>query len=98
MCETYVYDNIVSWKLPRIEVKPVIGNLDLVTIHDFLLEDTVSISQPISPSRHVKRSQGVQETGSQTTKTAITKSSIVLLINDVFNTETEFSEALCRNS
>jgi hypothetical protein len=95
LSQTYIYNNIVSREFPRVEIKPVIGNLDLVAIHDFLLENTISVSQSISPGWHVERSQGVQETGSQTTKTTITKSSIVLLVDDVLNAETEFREALC---
>jgi hypothetical protein len=87
----------VSWELPRIEVKPVIGNFDLVPVHNFLLEDTISVSQSISPGRDVERSHGVQETGSETTKTTITKSSIVLLLNDVLNAETKFGETLCES-
>lgn len=37
------YDDIVPWELPRIEVKPVIRHLDLVSIDQLLLEDTISI-------------------------------------------------------
>jgi hypothetical protein len=75
----------VSWKLPRIEVKPVIRNLDLIAIHNFLLEDTISVSQSVSPGWVVERCQGVQETGSQTAKATITKGSIMLLLNDVLD-------------
>lgn len=88
----------MSWEFPRIEIKPVIGNLDLVAIHDFLLEDTISVSQSVSPGRNVERSHGVQETSSQATKTTIAKSSIVLLLNDVLNAETKFGETLCETS
>ena len=88
----------MSRKFPRVEVKPVIGNFDLVAIHNLLLEDTVSVSQSISPCRHVEGSHGVQETGSQTTKTTISKSSIVLLLSDVLNPETKIGKTLCEVS
>lgn len=91
---TYINDNIVSWKLPRIEVKPVIGHLDLVTIHNFLLEDSISVSQPVTPSWVVEGGERVQETGSQSTQTTISKSSIVLLIDDVLDAETKLGKTL----
>jgi len=50
---TYINHNIMPGEFPRIEVKPVIWNLNLVPIHDFLLEDTISISQTVAPGRVV---------------------------------------------
>jgi hypothetical protein len=40
----------VAGKLPGVEVQPIVWNLDLVTIDNFLLEDTISVSQTVSPS------------------------------------------------
>jgi hypothetical protein len=90
--ETYIHNDIVSWKFPRIEVKPVIRNLNLVSVHNFLLENTIAISQSITPCRVVERRKGVQETSSQSAETSISKRSIVLLVNDVFDAETEVVE------
>lgn len=36
--------DIVSRELPRVEVKPVVRNLDLVSVVNLLLENTVSVS------------------------------------------------------
>jgi len=47
----YVDDNIVSRKLPRIEVQPIIWYFYLITIHNFLLEDAITIPETIPPSR-----------------------------------------------
>lgn len=41
---TYVDCDVVSWELPGVEVKPVVGNLDLVAIDNLLLENTITIS------------------------------------------------------
>lgn len=35
-----VYNNIVSWKLPRVEVQPIVWNLNLVSVNNLLFEDT----------------------------------------------------------
>ena len=40
----YGYHNIMPWKLPGVEIKPIIRHLDLVSIMELLLEDTISIS------------------------------------------------------
>ena len=85
----------MSRKLPRIEVKPVVRHFDLIAIYDLLLEDSIAISETISPGWVVERCERIQETGSQSTKTAITKSSIVLLLDDIFDTEAKICETLC---
>jgi hypothetical protein len=84
----------MSWKFPRIEVEPVIRNLDLISIHNLLLEDSISVSQSVSPSRVVQRGKRVQETSSKTTETTISKCSVVFLLNDVLNAETKVIETL----
>lgn len=55
--------NIVSRELPGIEVEPVIGNLNLVSVDNLLLEDTISVSQTIAPGRVVERGETVQKAG-----------------------------------
>lgn len=62
---THINDNIVSGKLPRIEVQPIVRNLDLISVDNLLLEDTISISKSIAPSRVVERGERVEETSSQ---------------------------------
>jgi hypothetical protein len=84
----------MSWKFPRIEVEPIIRNLDLISIHNLLLEDSISVSQSVSPSRVVQRGKRVQETSSKTTETTISKCSVVFLLNDVLNAETKVIETL----
>lgn len=42
--ELDVYGDVVPWKLPGVEVKPVIWDLDLVAIDDLLLEDSIFVS------------------------------------------------------
>jgi hypothetical protein len=91
---THIYDNIMSREFPRIEVKPVIRNLDLISVHNLLLEDSISISQSVSPGRVVQRGKRVQETSSKTTEATVSKRSIVFLINDILNTETKVRETL----
>lgn len=99
--ETNIHNDIVSWKFPGIEVKPVIRNLNLVSVHNFLLENTIAISQSITPCRVIERRKGVQETSSQSAETSISERSIMLLVNDVLDAETKVIETTwkrrCKN-
>lgn len=79
----------MAGELPRIEIKPVVRHLHLVTIDDLLLEDTVSVTQTISPSRVVQGRKTVKEASSEPSKTTVTQSSIMLLLNDVLDAETK---------
>ena len=83
----------MSRKLPWIEVEPIVGNLDLIPIHNLLLEDTVSVSQSIAPSWVVEGSHAVQEAGCETTKTSVAERGVVLLGDDIFDSEAEIGQA-----
>lgn len=79
-------------ELPGVEVKPVVGHLDLVPINDFLLEDTVTVSQTVAPRGEVERCKTVEETSGKTTETTVAKGSVMLLRDHIFNTETELGK------
>ena len=66
-------------ELPGVEVEPVIRNLDLISIDNFLLEDTVSVAEPISPRRIVQSGHTVKEARRKSAKTTISKGSVMLL-------------------
>jgi len=51
---------------------------------DELLEDTVMVPQSITPDGEFLRRRRVQVAGGETTKTSVAKTSIALLINEVF--------------
>lgn len=91
-----IHNDIVSWELPWVEVEPVIWNLDLVAVNDLLLEDTVSVAETVTPSWVIEGSKGVEEAGGETTKTTITESGIVLLVNDILDSEAKFGKTLCQ--
>lgn len=82
----------MSGELPRVKVEPVVWNFDLVSINDFLLENSVSVSETVAPSGEVEGGQTVKETSGETSKTTVTQRSIVLLLNDVFNSESEIGK------
>jgi hypothetical protein len=89
---TYINSDVVSWELPGVEVEPVIRHLDLVSIDNFLLENAISISETVPPSGVVEGGQTVEETGSESTKTAVTQRSVILLCDDIFDSEAELSK------
>ena len=77
--ELNVYSDVVSREFPRVEVQPVVRYLYLEPVDDFLLKDTISITQAVSPGRVIQRSHTVEETRSQPTETAVPESSVMLL-------------------
>jgi len=90
---THVNCHIMAGKLPRVEVEPVVGHLDLVALDDFLLEDAVAVSQTVAPGRIVERGEAVKEAGGKTSKTAIAQGGIMLVFNNVLNAEAQIGEA-----
>lgn len=95
--ELYVYDNIVTLELPGVEVEPVVWHFDLVSIHDLLLKDPVSVAQAVSPGWVVQGGHRVEEAGGETSETAVSERSIVLLGDDVFHAEAEVAQTLLVN-
>lgn len=93
--ELDVDSNVMSRELPRVEIKPVIRNLHLVSIDDLLLEDTILVPQSITPSRVIEGGHAVQETGCKTTKTSVTQGCITLLLDDVLEIEPNLLKSIC---
>lgn len=91
--DTHVHGDVLSGELPGVEVKPVIRHFNLIAIDDLLLEDSVSVTQTVTPGGEIKRSQAIQEAGSQTTQTTVSESGIVLLADDILNAESEIGES-----
>lgn len=85
----------MTGELPGVEVEPVIGDLDLVTIDNLLLEDTVPVAQAITPGGVVQGRKTVEETGGKSAETSVTEGSIVFLLDDVFDTESEIRQTGC---
>lgn len=92
---TYINRHIVARKLPRVKLEPVVGNLDLVAVNDFLLEDAVAVAQAIAPGGVVERGETVKEAGGETAETTVAEGGVVLLFDDVLDAEAEFTEASC---
>ena len=88
--ELYVDGHIMSREFPRVEVQPVIRDLNLVSINELLLKNTISVAKSISPCWHVHSGHTVQKAGCKTTKATVTKRCIVLLRYDIFNPEAQF--------
>ena len=61
-----VDSDIVSLELPRVEVKPVVRDFNLISIDNLLLKDTVSVAQTIAPGGIVEGGERVEEAGSET--------------------------------
>lgn len=68
---TYIHSDVVSRELPGVKVEPIIGNLDLIPVDDFLLEDAVSVPQTIAPGGVAQGRQAVEEASRETAEAAI---------------------------
>ena len=81
-----------SAKLKRVTVyQPVVRYLYLITVSDFLLEHTVTITNTATVCRIAKRSKGIQEAGSQTSQTTVTKRCIGFLILDYIDIKSQLA-------
>jgi hypothetical protein len=94
--ELHIHNDVVTLELPRVKVEPVIWHLNLVSIDDLLLKDTVSVTKTVSPSWVVQRGHRVEEAGGETTETAVAERGVVLLGNDIFHAEAKVGETLWR--
>ena len=79
-------------ELPRVEIKPVVWNLHLVSINDLLLEDAVTVPQAIAPGWVVQRRKTVEEARSEASQPAIAEGSIVFLLDDILDPEPQLGE------
>jgi hypothetical protein len=85
---TYINLDIMSRKLPWIEVKPVIWDLDLISINNLLLENAVSVTETITPGGIVEGRQAVEKACCKTAQATVAQCSIMFLLNDVLDSET----------
>lgn len=66
----------------------------MVTVNDFLLEDSVSVAETVAPSRIVEGSQAVEEACGESSQATIAKTCIMLLADDVFDSEAKLRETI----
>lgn len=74
-----VNSDIVPRELPWVEIKPVIRDLNLISIDDLLLKDTIPVAESVTPSRKVHRRHTIEEARGKSSKTTISKRCIVFL-------------------
>ena len=74
--------------------QPVIRHLTLVAVYDLLLKHTIVVMDTCTIGRIAKGGQRIQEAGSQSTQTTVTKSRIRLLILNGIDVITQFIQCL----
>ena len=83
-----------SAQFERITIhQPVIGNLYLITVADFLLEHTITITDTAAICRISQRCQGIQETCCQTSQSTVTQCCIRLLVLDQVQIQSQFFQS-----
>lgn len=91
--------DILSLNLPWVSViKPKIWNFDLVTISNNLLENSVLISDTISPCWNLEGCKRVNKACCESSKTSVTESSICLLLVKFFKVVTHVHESFLERS
>jgi hypothetical protein len=96
LASTHVNCNVVSRELPGVKVQPVVGDLNLVAINDLLLENTISISKTVAPGGEVERCKTVEEASSQSAETTVAQSCVVLLADDILDSEAKIGKTSYR--
>lgn len=88
--------HIETGDLPRaFTVEPRVGRFQLLAgVAQQLLEDTVLVAQTVAPAWQVEGSHTVDVAGCQSTETAVTKTGIALLVEQVLEIETQLASRL----
>ena len=70
-------------KFPWVALRqPIVGNLDLPSVHNGLAEHAVVVADTVTKARDIQRSHGVQKTGRQPPQAAVAQSRIRLQLTD----------------
>ena len=93
--EAYWVNDVSSLNLPRITLlEPEVWNLYLLSILNQLLENSIVVSDSVAPRRQFKSGHGVEEAGSEPSKTSVAKTSVSLLFTDIFKLVSKVIESL----
>jgi len=93
--ESNMIGNILSFDLPWVSViEPEIWNFGLISIFNNLLENTVVVSNTITPSWNFKGSERINEACGESSKTTITKGSISFLFVELLEIITHIHESI----
>jgi hypothetical protein len=84
--------------LPWVEVEPVVGNFHLVSIHNFLSENTIAVPESVAPRWVVQCGERVQEACGKATETTVAQRSVAFLLDNVFHAESEIGQTVCGKS
>lgn len=93
--ESNIIGNILSFDLPWVSViKPKVWNFSLISIFNDLLENTIVVSNTITPSWNFKGSERIDEACGESSKTTITKGSISFLFIELLEIITHIHESI----
>ena len=82
-------------KFPWVALRqPVVGNLDLPTVHNGLAEHAVVVADAVTKARNIERGHGVQKTGRQPPQAAVAQSRIRLEFADGRHIHAEVQQRL----
>ena len=93
--ELHPVHHLGAGKLPRVALgQPVVGNLDLPTVHNGLAEHAVVVADAVAKARNIERGHGVQKTGRQAPQAAVTQSCVRLQLTDGCHIHPEVQQRL----
>mmetsp|Transcript_54176 Transcript_54176/g.137641 ORF Transcript_54176/g.137641 Transcript_54176/m.137641 type:complete len:385 (+) Transcript_54176:1553-2707(+) len=69
--------------------KPIVRHLNLATIHDLLLEETVVVADSVAPKRQILRRARVQEASRQATQATVAERRVRLIVIELLQFEAQ---------
>src|SRR5262245_7656448 len=84
-----------TWQLPGIAIaQPGVGDFNLPTIPDRLLEDAVLVADAVAGGRNLERRQRVHETRGQPAESAVSQPRLELRLEDDIQIELQRRECV----
>ena len=76
------------------ELQPLFGNFHLISVDDFLIENTEIVPDAITDGGQFERCHGIEKACRQTAETAVAQSRIAFLVDDVFHVQAQFTHCI----
>ena len=87
-------DLVGTADLPDVAVfQPVVGNFDLIAVHDALTEQAVLVADGAAHGGQLKSGEGVEEAGSQTAEAAVAQTGLGLDLKDSVAVDTQLVQS-----
>ena len=70
----------------------------MVSIHNLLTENTITVPESVAPRWVVQCGERIEEASGKATETTVTQCSVTFLLDDVFHAESEIGQTVFSKS